>query len=364
MTLHDKHQPSAIGFPWERAPEPGTVTEIAPGILWARLPLPMKLDHVNVYILDDSTHWTVIDTGLDWAKGRAAWEVLLAGPLAGKPVGRVILTHHHPDHIGLAGWFAAGEIGHGAEIWATRVAWLFGRMLTLDHNDRPTRQHLEFRRRAGMPEDMLAAYAQEKPFNFSTCVAPIPLGFRAIDEGEDIAMAGRRWAVRFGHGHAPAHATFWSIDDSSGDGLVLAGDQVIPGISSNISVYPTEPEADPLGDWLESCHRLLSHARPGHLVLPGHKLPFRGLAFRLTQLIENHEHALTRIEAALGGGPMTAVDAFSAIFKRPIGAGEYGLALGEAVAHMNHLLRAGRVIRRPDPGSGPGGAWKYALARG
>jgi glyoxylase-like metal-dependent hydrolase (beta-lactamase superfamily II) len=268
-------------------------------------------------------------------------------------VGRVILTHHHPDHIGLAGWFAE----RGAEIWATRIAWLFGRMLTLDHHDRPTPQHLEFRRRAGMPEGLLAVYSQEKPFNFSTCVAPIPLGFRAIGEGEEITMSGRRWTVRFGHGHAPAHATFWS-----GDGLVLAGDQVIPGISSNISVYPTEPEADPLGEWLESCRRLRGHARPEHLVLPGHKLPFRGLAFRLTQLIKHHDHALARIEADLGRGPLTAVETFSAIFKRPIGAGEYGLALGEAVAHMNHLRHTGRVKRVP--GSSPGGAWKFMLAGG
>jgi glyoxylase-like metal-dependent hydrolase (beta-lactamase superfamily II) len=306
----------------------------------------MKLDHVNVYILDDDTHWTLIDTGLDWAKGRAAWQALLAGPLAGKPVGRVILTHHHPDHIGLAGWFAAT----GAEIWATPVAWLFGRMLTLDHHDRPTPQHIEFRRRAGMPEDLLAAYSDEKPFNFSTCVSPIPLGFRAIGEGDEVVMAGRRWSTRIGHGHAPDHATFWSDDN-----LVLAGDQVIPGISSNISVYPTEPEADPLGRWLESCRRLHAFARPAHLVLPGHKLPFRGLAFRLTQLIENHDRALARIETDLKRGPLTAAETFPAIFKRPIDASQYGLALGEAVAHMNHLHQTGRVTRDLSAS----GAWIY-----
>jgi glyoxylase-like metal-dependent hydrolase (beta-lactamase superfamily II) len=343
--------PPALDHPWQAPPAPGTVTQVAPGILWARLPLPMTLDHVNVYILDEGGHWTLIDTGLDWAGGRAAWAALLAGPLAGKPAGRAILTHHHPDHIGLAGWFA----GQGAAIWATRVAWLMGRMLTLDHHERPTPQHLEFRRRAGMPEDMLAAYAAERPFNFSTCVAPIPLGLRAIEEGDEIVMAGRRWTVRLGHGHAPHHATFWSED-----GILLAGDQVIPGISSNISVYPTEPEADPLGEWLESCARLRRHARPEHLVLPGHKLPFRGLAFRLTQLIENHEHALARIEAQLAAGPLTAAETFPAIFKRPIGAGEYGLALGEAVAHVNHLVRTGRARRDP----GPGGAWLYSRAGG
>jgi len=347
--MNDASAESAgLTHPWDEPPAPGGVTEVAPGFLWVRLPLPMALDHVNVYALDDGPRWTLIDTGLDWKKGRAACEALLTGPLAGKPVGRVILTHHHPDHIGLAGWFAA----RGAEIWATRVAWLLGRMLTLDHHERPTEQHLAFRRRAGMPEDLLAAYAAEKPFNFSTCVAPIPLGFRCIDEGGELVMAGRRWTVRFGHGHAPSHATFWSED-----GIVLAGDQVIPGISSNISVYPTEPEADPLGDWLESCRRLAVHARPGQLVLPGHRLPFRGLPFRLGQLIDNHDGALGRIEAELARRSLTAAEAMPAIFRRPIGAAEYGLAIGEAVAHMNHLLHTGRASRHADPS----GSWRFTL---
>jgi len=202
MTIYEPSGSVGLRHPWTEAPEPGAVTEIAPGVLWARLPLPMVLNHVNVYILDEGNHWSVVDTGLDWAKARAHWEALLAGPLKGKPVGRMILTHHHPDHIGLAGWFA----DLGAEVWATRIAWLFWRMLTLDHHERPTERHLEFRRRAGMPEAMLAAYADERPFNFSTCVAPISLGFRAIAEGEEIAMAGWRWQVRFGHGHGHAPA--------------------------------------------------------------------------------------------------------------------------------------------------------------
>lgn len=340
---------AGLAFPWPEPPGPGEATEIAPGILWARLPLPMRLDHVNVYLLDEGDHWTAVDTGLDWTGAREGWERLHAGPLAGRPVGRVLVTHHHPDHVGLAGWFAA----RGAEVWTTRTAWLYARMLTLDHHERPTAEHIAFRRRAGMPEDLLAAYAAERPFNFSACVAPIPLGFRAVEEGEQIPMAGRCWTVRLGHGHAPAQATLWSED-----GLVIAGDQVLPGISPNVSVYPTEPEADPLGAWLASCQRLASHARPGDLALSGHKLPFRGLPFRLAQLAEHHRAALDRLEAALSRAPMTAADAFPALFARPIGAGEYGLALGEAVAHMTRLCREGRARREP----GPGGAWLYCAA--
>jgi glyoxylase-like metal-dependent hydrolase (beta-lactamase superfamily II) len=342
----------ALRFPWDGPPGPGEAVEVAEGVLWLRLPLPTKLDHVNVYALDEGTHWAIVDTGMDLASSREAWDLLLAGPLGGRPVGRVVLTHHHPDHVGLLGWFAA----RGAEVWATRLGWTLARMLQLDHHDVPPPEQVAFRRRAGMPAAELAKFATERPFNFSMCTAPIPLGFRAIEEGARLTLGGRDWVVHFGHGHAPDHATFWTGDEPGG--LVLAGDQIIPGISSNIGVYPSEPEADPLAQWLESCARLRRLAE-GHdpLVLPGHKLPFRGAVFRLTQLIENHESALERVLRALDQGPRTAAELFEPIFKREIGGSQYGLALAEAVAHMNHLHRAGRVTRRLRDD-----AWVYAEA--
>ncbi len=229
-----------LRFPWESPPGAGEAIEVADAILWLRLPLPTKLDHVNVYALDEGDHWTVVDTGMDLASSREAWDALLAGPLAGKPVGRVVLTHHHPDHVGLLGWFAA----RGAEVWATRLGWTLARMLQLDHHEVPPPEQIAFRRRAGMPPDMLEKFAAERPFNFSLCTAPIPLGYRAITEGAVLRLGGRDWTVHFGHGHAPDHATLWTEDEPGG--LVLAGDQIMPGISSNIGVYPSEPEADPL----------------------------------------------------------------------------------------------------------------------
>lgn len=339
-------------------PGPGEAVKIADGVLWARMPLPMAgLDHVNIFALDEGEGWTLVDTGMDWAAGREALARLRAGALRGRPVLRVVLTHHHPDHIGLAGPLAAA----GAEVLASRTAWTLGRMLTLDRQEVPTPEQVRFRRRAGVTGAALAAYAAERPFNFGDCVAPIPLGFRALEEGGRLRAGGRNWTVRLGEGHAPAHVTLWSEDDPGG-GLLLAGDQVLPGISPNIGVYPTEPEADPLAGWLETCRRFAALAEAGAdpLVLPGHRRPFRGLGRRMAALIEAHAQALARIEAALAEAPATAVGVFGPLYRRPIGAGEFGLALAEAVAHLNHLHSAGRVTRR----EGPDGAWLYAPGHG
>lgn len=345
--------PAGIRHPFEAAPEPGAAITVAPGILWLRLPLPMALDHVNVYALDDGDGWTIVDSGFATGKTREIWGEILAGPLAGRPVTRVVATHHHPDHIGLAGWF---QTEHGAELWTTRTtrtAWLFARMLVLDVRDRPAPESLAFWRAAGMDPDLLAQRAQERPFNFADICAPLPLGFRRLREGETVRMGGRDWIVRMGHGHAPEHATLWSCDDD----LVIGGDQLLPGISANLGVYATEPDADPITEWLESCARLARFARAEHLVLPGHKLPFTGLPLRLRQMAENHHGALARLLDHLDR-PRSAADCFAPLFKRPVDAGVYGMALVEAVAHLNHLHRAGRVRRQRSPE----GVWLYERA--
>lgn len=326
-----------ISFPFADPPAEAQVVEVARGILWVRLPLPIKLDHVNCYVLDDGDGWTIVDTGMAGARSRAIWDRLLAGPLAGKPVRRVVVTHHHPDHVGLAGWF----IGQGAELLMPRTAWLLGRMLSLDVQDSYPPETVQFYRRAGMDAAILAKRMAERPFNFADCVARLPLGFTRLTEGATLHMGGRDWVVRMGDGHAPEHATFWAVDGS----VVLGGDQLLGSISPNLGVYPTEPDADPVADWLSACERFLPHATAQQLVLPGHKLPYTGLPLRLTQLIENHHAALSRLEKALTD-PQRASACFAPLYKREIGAAEYGLALVEAVGHLNHLHQSGRITRR------------------
>jgi glyoxylase-like metal-dependent hydrolase (beta-lactamase superfamily II) len=335
-----------IRYPFPEAPPEGKAVTVAQGILWMRLPLPMALDHVNIYAIDDGDSWTVIDTGFASKRSRAIWNTLLDGPLADKPVKRLIVTHHHPDHVGLAGWF----MSKGADLWMPRTGWLMARMLTLDVQEMPTRETLQFYTRAGMDADELARRKSERPFNFADCVVPLPLGYNRLRDSDTIMMGGRTWDIRMGGGHAPEHATFWSQDDH----IIIGGDQLLPSISANLGVYPTEPEADPVADWLTSCEAFQPFARDDQLVLGGHKLPFTGLPLRLDQMIANHHGALARLMDHISE-PHAAGECFLPLFKRKIGPAEYGLALAEAVAHLNHLHQTGQATRvlRED------GAWAF-----
>jgi glyoxylase-like metal-dependent hydrolase (beta-lactamase superfamily II) len=340
---------AGLDFPWDVPPAEGEATEVAPGILWARLPLPMALDHVNVYFLREQGGWAMVDTGFDTMRTRAILDRLRAGPLRGDPILRVLATHHHPDHIGLAGHLQS----QGAELLTTRTAWLMARMLTLDEQAVPPPETVEFCRRWGMDPEVLARRRTERPFNFADIVAPLPLGYTRLAEGDVLDLGGRRWTVARGDGHAPEHAVLFEM----GGDLVLGGDQLLPGISPNLGLYPTEGNGDPVGDWLAACDRLTPLARPGHLVLPGHKTPYRGLPARLDSLRHNHVAALDRLHDHLAA-PRTGGECFAPLFKRTITDALYGLAFFEAIAHLRRLHLEGRAIRetRDD------GVWTFRAA--
>ena len=297
----------------------------------------MALDHVNVYVIDEGDSWTIIDTGFWSKKTQSIWSEIKEKWFKDKPIGKVIVTHHHPDHVGLAGWF---QTEFKAELWMSRTAWLMARMLRLDYQKLPTEETINIWRRAGMDDLILNERATGNPFNFGDSVHEMPLGFRRIIDGEKIILGNRSWIVRVGNGHAPEHLTLWCEDEP----IVIAGDQIISSISPNLGVYATEPDADPVQEWLTSCEAFLPFSNDKQLVLPGHKLPFYGLPHRLKQLIENHHSALKRLVAFLKE-PQTAVDCFPVLFNRKISDNEYGLALVEAVAHLNHLYRK-KIVKR------------------
>lgn len=325
-----------------RHPEPGAVLEVAPGILWLRMPLPFSLDHINLWVLDNGDHWAIVDTGVASAEIKALWRGLLAGPLSRKPVGRIIVTHYHPDHIGLAGWLSR-KIGVTIEI--SRAEFLLARVLTLDVGGHPPDEVVRFYARHGWPADALAELRASAWGGFARGVHPLPQGYRRLREGDRLEIGGRIWEIVSGSGHSPEHACLWCADDA----ILISGDQVLPRITSNVSVYPTEPEADPLGDWLASIERLRALA-PETLVLPAHNEPFLGLHARLDQLAADHRLKLDALRALAARRPVSAWESFETLFGRPIAAGERQMATGEAVAHLHWLARRGELTAAEEDG--------------
>lgn len=333
-----------LDYPFGRwVPGPGEAHEVAPGVHWVRMGLPFGLDHINLWVLDagdgPNGGWAIVDTGVGLPNSKANWEALLAGPFKAKPVTRVIVTHYHPDHLGMAGWLCR-KFNVPLEI--TRTEYLLARTLTLDVRDAPPDEAVAFSIRAGWSEEQVAAMKAKAWGNFGKIISKMPSGFKRLKDGDVLTIGARQWQVVVGRGHAPEHACLVS------DGLMISGDQVLPRITSNVSVYPTEPYADPLADWLESIERL--RAIPADvLVLPAHNEPFFGLHTRLDQLAADHHGKLEKLEAFCET-PRTAVDCFAALFRRPIGDADYGLATGETVAHLHWLEERGRVNRVKDAG--------------
>ena len=328
-----------IKFVFQESPEAGKLYKITEGVYWFPMPLPMMgPDYVNCYILDDGQEIALVDTGANIGDCKKIWENTLKKNFPKKIISNVYVTHHHPDHIGLAGWLCEK---YNTEMICSRTAYLMAKMLSLDVHEKVSASTELFWKQAGMSQQMLEEKLRARPFNFGDGVSPLDEGFIRISENEIITINGLDWTVSMGNGHAPEHATFWSKELN----MVLAGDQVLPGISSNLGVYPTEPNADTVGDWINSCKKFLELASDEHVVLPGHGKPFSGLPRRLVQLIENHEAALKRIKEALEAEPKTAVELFKTIFKRDINKREYMLALHEAVGHVNHLYKTGLVNR-------------------
>jgi len=329
---------ASLSYPFGGRPDHAETMEVAPGVLWIRMQIPIPgLDFINLWLLEEDDGWAVVDTGLQSKKTIAWWEEIFSRYLKGKPVTRVICTHFHPDHMGLAGWFVSrwGDI----PLWMTFGEWAFGRMIWLDINDKTPQSALDFYWRIGWDEAQLAEFKKRGFGRFSRVVAEVPFGIRRISHGERFTVGGSTWQVLVGEGHSPEHACLYCPDKN----LMISGDQVLPRITPHIGIYPSEPEANPLGRYLDSLDRFRTLPED-LLILPAHGDPFYGLHARLDQLHAHHAERLSRLFDACEE-PMTAARLIPSMFKRQLSPDDWSLASAEGLAHLHYLISDGKLRR-------------------
>ena len=341
---------SSLEFPFGDAPAPGTVRAVAPGVHWLRMALPFALDHINLWLLEDGEGWTMVDTGLGDAPTRALWEQVFAGTLGGKPVKRVLVTHYHPDHAGNAGWLCAR---FGAPLWMTQAEYLTAHAVRHGVGGYVPGATLALFRANGLDEERCAQMAGRGNI-YLRQVPEFPDSYRRIMDGEEIAIGARAWRVIAGYGHAPERASL----SCEALGLVISGDMLLPRISTNVSVWPVDPEGDPLGQFLQSIRRYRELAADT-LVLPSHGLPFRGAHLRVEQLERHHEERLRELHEACAEAPRCAAEVLEVLFRRKLDTHQMFFAMGEAIAHLHFLERAGRLRRAV----GGDGVARFAPAR-
>ena len=343
----------SIVYPFAPPAPDASVVEVAPGILWLRMPMPMQLDHINIYLLRDGSGadagWYIVDTGLNTPACKALWEEVVATRLDGLPLKGLVCTHFHYDHAGLARWLTDR---YAIPLWMTHGEFFTMRALG-ERLPEPAPEGLVlFHQRAGMPEERIArmlAGLRKDPF-----MPPQPESFRRLRAGDRLEIGGRRWQIVVGEGHSPEHACLYCAEDA----ILIAGDQLLPRITSNVLVSSMEPEGNPLQLWLDSLDRL-DRLSPDTLVLPSHERVFKGLKPRVAELQAHHRHQFDLLLAALAGGVrLSAFEAMEVLFPRKLKAAEEMMAVGESLAHLAWLRYAGKLVRRLDED----GVYRFALA--
>ncbi|MCO6442220.1 MAG: MBL fold metallo-hydrolase [Nitrococcus mobilis] len=327
-----------LEYPLE-APPIGGWRAVAEGVYWLRLPLPFALDHINVWLLKEHQSWTLVDAGVSSPPSRAAWESIITNVLSGWPLRRIVITHFHPDHYGLANWL---QQRFGARVCITRTEQDAAARLYACFDEQAGKRIDEFFAGHGLEAERRAQLAARGNF-----YRPLLAGVASVDEyltdGSDLQIGDRRGKVIIGRGHSPEQACLYCEEE----GWLISGDQILPEISSNISVRPEQPDGDPLADYLDSLARL--RCLPADvLVLPSHGSAFRGLHERISALERHHRARLERLRSACSEAPLSATEALPILFRRPLDSYALFFAMGEAIAHLHRLWHAGELSRYRD----------------
>jgi len=334
--LPTSDQPS-ISYPFPEPPEDGGVREVAPGIFWLHMPLPMVgLSYINLWLMDDGDGWTIVDTGVNDPNTVEVWERVFKEELGGKPVKRLVCTHFHPDHMGVAGWLV--KRWNDIPLWTGRCEWLQAQALTSVRGE-AWRDNAEKFYRLTDAEKVVAQGFINIGNPYAKQVTPIPPSFYRLEQGDTFEMGGRTWEIITGKGHSPEHVCLFCPEEK----LLISGDIVLPSISPLLGVWANEPDQDSLGEYL-SCLSKFSHLPEDTLVLPSHKLPFTGLHHRISELEHHHDERLeTTLRACTK--PATAWEVTGVLFDRELPAFHKILALSETIAHLNYLWKKGEIGR-------------------
>ena len=346
----------ALSFPMgETLPALGDALEVAPGILWIRMQLPFALDHINLWLLEDSEQtdsgvrkgWTAVDCGVTNPGTQAAWEQVFAGPMKGLPILRVLVTHMHPDHMGLAHWLCT-KFNAPLLISATEYqSATLSSHGTSNFGGVGTQQFFSANG-WNNPEDQ--EKVNERVFYYSKMVPKVPETYRRLMDGQVVRIGAYTWRCISGFGHSPEHMALYSPEAK----VLISGDMVLPKISTNVSVYTHEPEANSLSLFLNSLKKF-ADLPEDTLVMPSHGRVFRGLHTRIAQLVQHHEERLEDVLAACKEKAGSAHDMIPVIFKRPLDFHQTTFAMGESVAHLHALWYAGKMKRFQDAE----GVWRF-----
>lgn len=324
----------------DAVPRPGEVHEVANGVFWLRMPMPGRLDHINLWLLRDGDGWAIVDTGLNNEDIQRWWELIFEKHLDGRPVRRVFATHLHNDHTGLAGWLARRW---DVELWMSQADFFMCRVMAADGPADVPEDAIRFYRRAGFDRRWIEIY-RSRFGRFGSGISQLPTGYRRVTDGDEIRIGEHVWRVVVGRGHSPEHVCLHCPELR----VLISGDQVLPRITPNVSVNPSEPHANPLRFWLASCRKLREAIPDDVLVLPAHQDPFRGLHRRLGDLIDFHEQGVEKLVALCRERPRRAIDVFPALFKSEINDYMFFAATGESIAHIHYAQEQGLLSEQRD----------------
>lgn len=342
-----------LQYPFHDAlPAPGDTLEVAPGVRWIRMPLPFALDHINLWLLRDEIDgragWTVVDTCITRDESKAQWEAVFATQLQGLPILRVIVTHMHPDHVGLAWWLCERW---NAPLWISATDFNAARVASQSTTGFGGAAAADFFASHGLIDADSLEKIRARASYYPSMVPDLPRRFRRMQDGDIVTIGGRAWRCIAGYGHAPEHIALY-CDEMH---LLISGDMLLPRISTNVSVYDVEPESDPLRLFLRSIDRY-AELPADTLALPSHGKPFRGVHERVRQLHAHHEERLREVVQACRARPQSAADVLPVLFPRKLDLHQTTFAMGEAVAHLHALWHQGRLKRVRDAQ----GIWRFS----